>query len=291
MSDLSALSAWSSPPAAAEPLIEDEDEALPPAALEPLEEVSEGSEEGEDAPPADALPPVVDDWLVCAPWFIEDEEFTSVDDWFAETLEFVVLLPLPTFTPGLMFAPALTSVLPMPTFAPTPTFGLTLTLLSVLLCAKAEPNAPMTAAAVILTARCLTLMCSVSFRVGDTRYLRKPCATEAATSVGRIPTMSEHKRPHDMGGDEDGGAIDTADHGMKFWEKQANALRNTLTSRKLLRLDELRRAAEDLGERYYQLEYFERTTHALRQVLLEKGYFTEAELAAKMKEVRQRYEG
>jgi len=109
--------------------------------------------------------------------------------------------------------------------------------------------------------------------------------------VGTIPTMSEHKRPHDMGGDEDGGAIDTVDHGMKFWERQANALRNTLTSRKVLRLDELRRAAEDLGDRYYQLEYFERTTHALRQVLLEKGYFTEAELAAKMQEVRKRYEG
>ena len=97
------------------------------------------------------------------------------------------------------------------------------------------------------------------------------------------------KKPHDMGG-EPGGPIDTVDHGMKFWEKQANALRNTLTSRKVLRLDELPRAAEDLGSRYYQLEYFERTTHALRQILLERGYFTEAELAAKMAEVRKRYD-
>ena len=97
------------------------------------------------------------------------------------------------------------------------------------------------------------------------------------------------KKPHDMGG-EPGGPIDTVDHGMKFWEKQANALRNTLTRGKVLRLDELRRAAEDLGERYYELEYFERTTHALRQVLLERGYFTEAELAAKMAEVRKRYD-
>ena len=37
-----------------------------------------------------------------------------------------------------------------------------------------------------------------------------------------------------MGG-EPGGPIDTADHGMKFWEKQANALRNTLTRRKVVR--------------------------------------------------------
>ena len=92
-----------------------------------------------------------------------------------------------------------------------------------------------------------------------------------------------------MGG-EDGGPIDTVDHGMKFWEKQANALRLTLTNRKVVRLDELRRAAEDLGERYYQLEYFQRTTEALRQVLLEKGFFTAEELAAKMAEVRRRYE-
>lgn len=113
----------------------------------------------------------------------------------------------------------------------------------------------------------------------------------ASFPLGTIPAMSAHKRPHDMGGDEDAGPIDIVDHGMKFWEKQANALRNTLTSRKVLRLDELRRAAEDLGDRYYQLEYFERTTHALRQVLIEKGYFSEAELAAKMKEVRKRYEG
>ena len=96
----------------------------------------------------------------------------------------------------------------------------------------------------------------------------------------------EH-RPHDMGGEE-AGAIDTVDHGMKFWEKQANALRNTLTSRKVVRLDELRRAAEDLGDRYYQLEYFQRTTEALRTVLLEKGFFTEEELARKITEVRGR---
>ena len=99
--------------------------------------------------------------------------------------------------------------------------------------------------------------------------------------------MKQPKRPHDMGG-EDAGAVDIPDHGMKFWEKQANALRSTLTGRKILRLDELRRAAEDLGERYEKLEYFQRTTEALRTVLLEKGFFTEAELARKVAEVRGR---
>ncbi|TMH40186.1 MAG: nitrile hydratase subunit beta [Betaproteobacteria bacterium] len=97
------------------------------------------------------------------------------------------------------------------------------------------------------------------------------------------------RRPHDMGG-EPGGPIDTVDHGMKFWEKQANALRSTVTRSGLVRLDELRRAAEDLGSRYYELEYFERTTEALRTVLIERGYITESELRAKMAEVRRRYE-
>ena len=92
-----------------------------------------------------------------------------------------------------------------------------------------------------------------------------------------------------MGG-EPAGPIDTADHGMKFWEKQANALRNTLTRNKVVRLDELRRAAEDLGDEYYKLAYFERTTTALRNILVEKRYFSEEELRQKIIEVRKRYE-
>jgi hypothetical protein len=93
--------------------------------------------------------------------------------------------------------------------------------------------------------------------------------------------------PADIGGEE-AGAIDTVDHGMKFWEKQANALRSTLTAGKVLRLDELRRAAEELGPRYSELTYFERTTEALRNLLLEKGFVTDAELARKMDEIRGR---
>jgi hypothetical protein len=96
-----------------------------------------------------------------------------------------------------------------------------------------------------------------------------------------------HTNPADLGG-EDAGPIDTDDHGMKFWEKQANALRATLAGQKILRLDEMRRAAEDLGERYYQLSYFQRTTEALRNLLVEKGFITEAELRRKMDEIRSR---
>ena len=98
-----------------------------------------------------------------------------------------------------------------------------------------------------------------------------------------------NRNPADIGG-EAAGPIDTVDHGMTFWEKQANALRNTLTSGKVVRLDELRRAAEELGDRYYRLGYFERTTEAMRNLLLEKGVFTRGELEQKIDEIRRRYD-
>ena len=98
-----------------------------------------------------------------------------------------------------------------------------------------------------------------------------------------------NKGPHDMGG-ESAGPIDTTDHGMRFWEKQANGLRLTVVRNNVLSLDELRRGAEDLGEDYYKLAYFERTTSALRNILLEKGIVTETELAGKMNEIRGRFD-
>ena len=83
--------------------------------------------------------------------------------------------------------------------------------------------------------------------------------------------------PHDMGG-EDAGPIDIVDHGMTHWERHANAVRMTVSGKKLATLDEMRRACEDLGERYYELSYFERLTEALVIVLKEKNFFTLAEI-------------
>ena len=98
-----------------------------------------------------------------------------------------------------------------------------------------------------------------------------------------------NKGPQDIGGEE-AGAVDTIDHGMKFWERQANGLRSVLQRNRIVRTDELRRAAEDLGARYSELAYFEITTSALRTVLLEKGLITEQELTEKMSEIRARFD-
>lgn len=97
-----------------------------------------------------------------------------------------------------------------------------------------------------------------------------------------------NKGPQDIGG-QAAGPVDTIDHGMKFWERQANGLRSVLQRNKILRTDELRRAAEDLGAEYSKLAYFEITTSALRTVLIEKGLITPDELKRKMEEVRARF--
>lgn len=96
------------------------------------------------------------------------------------------------------------------------------------------------------------------------------------------------KLPSDIGG-QPAGPVDTLDHGMKHWERQANAVRSLMNMTGLTCTDELRRAAEELGDRYKNMQYFEITTSALRKVLLEKGVFSEQELLAKMAEVRARF--
>jgi len=99
------------------------------------------------------------------------------------------------------------------------------------------------------------------------------------------------RSPHDLGGlaaDD----LMTDDAPMKAWEKQANGMRLVMTGppRHTLTLDELRRAAEDLGADYHRMEYFERTTAAARTVLMEKGYFDSGTLAARVAEIERRDE-
>ena len=94
--------------------------------------------------------------------------------------------------------------------------------------------------------------------------------------------------PHDLGG-EVAGPIDTIDHGMSHWEKHANALRMTVTGIKLGTLDEMRRAAEDLGDRYNKLSYFEKQSEALSIILLEKGIIAAEELEKLVEEVKNRF--
>ena len=95
--------------------------------------------------------------------------------------------------------------------------------------------------------------------------------------------------PHDVGG-ELSGPVDVVDHGMSHWEKHANALRMTVSGLKLATVDEMRRAAENLGDRYNQIGYFEKQTEALAIVLTERGIIPKEMLQTELNKVRERFQ-
>jgi hypothetical protein len=95
---------------------------------------------------------------------------------------------------------------------------------------------------------------------------------------------------HDLGG-RAAGAIDRTEREPEPWEKRVDALMQLLSApqRRVIRVDELRRAIEGLGaEEYDRLGYYERWMTAIANILLEKGVLTIDELGRKLDEVRAR---
>ena len=98
------------------------------------------------------------------------------------------------------------------------------------------------------------------------------------------------RRTHDMGGLE-AGEIELAPHDVAPWQKQTLAMRAVLgdEKRKLVRIDELRRAIEDLDPiDYHRLGYFDRWGMAMRRLLVEKGVLSEEKIETRVATIRQR---
>ncbi len=98
---------------------------------------------------------------------------------------------------------------------------------------------------------------------------------------------------HDLGG-RPAGAIDRTERELEPWEKRVDAIFQLLAApeRRILRVDELRRAIEGLGgEEYDRLGYYECWIAAMVNLLLEKGVLTIDELGRKLDEVRLREQG
>jgi hypothetical protein len=98
------------------------------------------------------------------------------------------------------------------------------------------------------------------------------------------------KAHHDLGG-RPAGPIDRTERMLEPWEKRVDAIVQLLSdpSRRIIRVDELRRAIEGLGaEEYDRLAYYERWIAAVANLLIEKGVLTVDELGRKLEEVRQR---
>lgn len=78
---------------------------------------------------------------------------------------------------------------------------------------------------------------------------------------------------------------------LEPWELRCHALLECLYWRQAMSMEEKRRAIEDLGDSIYQgLSYYQKWALAVAQRLMDKGIFTQDELAEKMDEVRFRLE-
>lgn len=68
-----------------------------------------------------------------------------------------------------------------------------------------------------------------------------------------------------------------------MWEKRTDALLVLLSNKRLMRVDELRRAIEGLGPgEYEKLGYYARWITAIEQVMVEKGVLTREEIDRKV---------
>jgi Nitrile hydratase beta subunit len=92
---------------------------------------------------------------------------------------------------------------------------------------------------------------------------------------------------NDIGG-LPGGPIDPRYHEAADWEKLVVALGNVLSRKRLRKVDQSRRAIEELGDDYNRLAYFERTARAMANLLYEKGVLNRDEVAARMEAIRRR---
>ncbi|CAN0529563.1 unnamed protein product [Laminaria digitata] len=98
------------------------------------------------------------------------------------------------------------------------------------------------------------------------------------------------QRQHDMGGME-AGPIESDEHAAEPWAKMMTSLAAALRDYDIMRIDELRRALEDLPEDIYKQEYFERWSEAMVNLLEEKGLLTRDEVIGKMDALKEKLEG
>jgi hypothetical protein len=95
----------------------------------------------------------------------------------------------------------------------------------------------------------------------------------------------------DLGG-LPGGPIDTDEHEPTLTERRIDAMMMLLRAkpRSFWVTDENRRTIESLEPKTYaEASYYERWVRAMRGLLIEKGVLSEAEIEAKLAEVRARH--
>lgn len=90
---------------------------------------------------------------------------------------------------------------------------------------------------------------------------------------------------HDMGGVPKYlcESVDTEPHALTEFDRQVDALRQMLSLKGLMTVDELRRGIEEIPEdEYHRLSYYQRWIRSMTSNLLRKGVVSEAELRARL---------
>ncbi len=97
------------------------------------------------------------------------------------------------------------------------------------------------------------------------------------------------KRPNDIGGNA-AGPVDPGPHDPELWQRRLTALVTSLAprTRNVFRIDEFRRAREDLEpDLYASLSYFELWAQGLGELLIEKGVLGRDEIEDRMRAIAQ----
>ncbi len=98
------------------------------------------------------------------------------------------------------------------------------------------------------------------------------------------------RRPNDIGGMA-AGAVNPHGGDPESWQKLLTATVSSLgpARRGIIRIDEFRRAREDIPDEVYSgLTYFELWTRGIANLLIEKGVVTGDEIKARMIEITGR---
>ena len=94
-----------------------------------------------------------------------------------------------------------------------------------------------------------------------------------------------NQRQHDMGG-MDAGSVENSAHEAEPWAKMITSLAAAMREHDIMRIDELRRALEDLPPEIYEQDYFERWSEAMVNLLEEKGLLTRDEVMSRMDAIK-----
>ena len=96
-----------------------------------------------------------------------------------------------------------------------------------------------------------------------------------------------NQRQHDMGGME-AGPVEGSAHKAEPWAKMITSLAAAMREHDVMRIDELRRALEDLPPEIYEQDYFERWSEAMVNLLEEKGLLRREEVVGRMDAIKNK---